>query len=1038
MKPRVYRAFPLAILLLAYSGGFGGRGASAAQFPQEDQRTPQAGQTQPSPSSSGTVDFIPGPLRSFLRMAGISQKVPPQEVLPLLARNVITHGFTWQEGGRRPTEFLVLLRRYVDHARELQALAGQEGIIRVSTCGQAQPLLNALGYRLSSACGPRVALETADQKKAFITVDSGFPLAELEQTLQGSKPFAYPFPSTKVPVLFSQADWTKNSRTKKEDVIDVLLQDPEAARLYWALSRMDDGTRRALLRSPGLEKLGPDAASLDYFGNHICIRSNRVVVPGGNAAEPAWKSLVGASPDSPADFVLRLVGRDAGWLAAYFDALSRINPAQQSYFLEPHRLTRFYAALRGKRPTPGPAKGAFRTDPGLMLLVTRLWFEPSGQPHIPGDLGVWQGMLGRKTHSKIEAEWAQRSREWKTPEDLVAGMFTLTRQASADSPLRLFLTLNEIDRRRSAGERLSPHAVSLLAEDFPRFGDQYAIFSEFHALSDESVGRFLTVADAIDRIPDNGVRGDTLGIYQAIVGLWEILARQGEIQDLNQSWQRIIKPFGSVSSSVQLFDATESSFGELLRAATGETQRSQDAIITLLAGPRQSTPGGRQVRQLLADNIRAVLDAQRLISLDNLFALGHGLNQSGRGKPKVDTLLVLAGELREFELPKPLFTTGERLEWANGLYTTPHIKFELQMNLAPLLESPATAADLAAARGQLVPFLRDTLVGLNYAYYEPPGAQMLLTNPLFVRAHDPVGEKVNGEYHSWRSPSLIGIGDTASGGAHLSGSLADLPYALAEVEQNFIVPENVQALIWEDLVPSLLVDAVLPRWWGVTRSELHSVSLYQRAGEELLEAAAKDEKLRETVMTVLSDRMLPQRAGEVEDALRRGEPDAAISRVTPAEIFYLAEEYRRRSPGQDSGPAGRELTELSEQHPAEVSWERLSADFGVPHPALEETYACELLSIKPLPTLMGYSSRLLGESWDSDNLYWARLADENGYSPEMLHILVPELTHRMIEKISATDLEDWPALLRALRETGEEFRQGKIRTLAKSELSPGV
>jgi hypothetical protein len=94
--------------------------------------------------------------------------------------------------------------------------------------------------------------------------------------------------------------------------------------------------------------------------------------------------------------------------------------------------------------------------------------------------------------------------------------------------------------------------------------------------------------------------------------------------------------------------------------------------------------------------------------------------------------------------------------------------------------------------------------------------------------------------------------------------------------------------------------------------------------------------------------------------------------------------------------------------------------------------------MKPLPTLMGYSSRLLGECWDSNNLYWARLADENGYSPEMLHILVPELTHRMIEKISATDLEDWPALLRALRETGEEFRQGKIRTLAKSELRPGV
>jgi hypothetical protein len=44
----------------------------------------------------------------------------------------------------------------------------------------------------------------------------------------------------------------------------------------------------------------------------------------------------------------------------------------------------------------------------------------------------------------------------------------------------------------------------------------------------------------------------------------------------------------------------------------------------------------------------------------------------------------------------------------------------------------------------------------------------------------------------------------------------------------------------------------------------------------------------------------------------------------------------------------------------------------------------------------------------------------------MLNRLVPELTRRMIEKIFATDFEDWPAVLRAMQETGEEFRQGKI------------
>jgi hypothetical protein len=41
----------------------------------------------------------------------------------------------------------------------------------------------------------------------------------------------------------------------------------------------------------------------------------------------------------------------------------------------------------------------------------------------------------------------------------------------------------------------------------------------------------------------------------------------------------------------------------------------------------------------------------------------------------------------------------------------------------------------------------------------------------------------------------------------------------------------------------------------------------------------------------------------------------------------------------------------------------------------------------------------------------------------------------MVEKIFATDFEDWPALLRAVRETGEEFRQGKF-PLSGNDNSP--
>jgi hypothetical protein len=128
---------------------------------------------------------------------------------------------------------------------------------------------------------------------------------------------------------------------------------------------------------------------------------------------------------------------------------------------------------------------------------------------------------------------------------------------------------------------------------------------------------------------------------------------------------------------------------------------------------------------------------------------------------------------------------------------------------------------------------------------------------------------------------------------------------------------------------------------------------------------------------------------------------------------------------------------LRHQHPAETSPERISSDFGTPHPILAQTNALELLNVKPFPASGGDGSRLFGESWDSNNLYWARLADEMGYSPVALNQLVPELTRRMISKIFATDLEDWSAVQRAMQETGDEFRQGKVALQSVASDTPG-
>ena len=382
------------------------------------------------------------------------------------------------------------------------------------------------------------------------------------------------------------------------------------------------------------------------------------------------------------------------------------------------------------------------------------------------------------------------------------------------------------------------------------------------------------------------------------MGLWQILARQGQISSgsLNDSWQKVIGPFTTIRSRAQIFDIGKTSLVALLRSVERTPDLSQNGIIALLAGPSQSSPEGQQVRQEVATRMRSVLDDQRLISLDTLFALADGLNDMAQGKPAPENLPALAGELRETTMPKPLFTSGERSEWAAGLYNNHHIVLQRQMDVTKLIQSSGSPAEFAVARGQIASFLRDTLVGLNYAYYEPPGAQMMHTNPLFVRSHDFSGEVFVGTERAWQAPILIGRGASASGGARLAGSLADLPYALARAEQNFLVPENVQALIWVEMVPGLVTSAVVPRWWDVSRNELHAVTLYQRAGEELLTSAQENEELQKEVMGVLSDRLVPQRTEQIQVALRSKRIEQMLPLIPPGETFYLAAEFKRRFP----------------------------------------------------------------------------------------------------------------------------------------------
>ncbi len=124
-----------------------------------------------------------------------------------------------------------------------------------------------------------------------------------------------------------------------------------------------------------------------------------------------------------------------------------------------------------------------------------------------------------------------------------------------------------------------------------------------------------------------------MGTLQANVGLWQILARQGQISaaDLNGSWQKLLSPFAKISSETQLFDAGKKSLTSLMMTATGTDRFSQDDLINLLAGPLYANVDANRVHKELASRMQSVLAGQRLVSIDTILALGDGLEEMARG-----------------------------------------------------------------------------------------------------------------------------------------------------------------------------------------------------------------------------------------------------------------------------------------------------------------------------------------------------------------------------------------------------------------------
>jgi hypothetical protein len=194
-----------------------------------------------------------------------------------------------------------------------------------------------------------------------------------------------------------------------------------------------------------------------------------------------------------------------------------------------------------------------------------------------------------------------------------------------------------------------------------------------------------------------------------------------------------------------------------------------------------------------------------------------------------------------------------------------------------------------------------------------------------------------------------------------------------------------------------------------------------RYGRELLAQASFDRDARAQTLADLSMLAAPARTAEIGRLLAAGEVREAVDHVTPSELFLLARTATARS-GDDGSCLAAEIRQLAADSPDRANYQVISRAFGTPKPTLANSYQPELLNLRTFPALMGYSSRILAESWESNTLYWVALADELSLPPAELNVRIPEWTQQLVERIFASHLEDWPALLKSLRSVGDDVR----------------
>ena len=114
-------------------------------------------------------------------------------------------------------------------------------------------------------------------------------------------------------------------------------------------------------------------------------------------------------------------------------------------------------------------------------------------------------------------------------------MFALSRKAIENEPLRMFLSISDLDRNRATP--LSAEVVGRMIRAFPDHGHQFALYSDSPDVSEETITSHLDTMVRLDKIGSDLRRANAIGVLQAQQALWQDCAGRRDSPEGRASMQ---------------------------------------------------------------------------------------------------------------------------------------------------------------------------------------------------------------------------------------------------------------------------------------------------------------------------------------------------------------------------------------------------------------------------------------------------------------------------------------------------------------------